>query len=116
MHRMKKTANRISLPDFDGTELMHCIQELLKVDSDWIPTHPGFAAYIRPTMIATEETLGVRAPSKAKLFVVISPVGPYFPSGLMPIKIFCNMKHIRAAPGGVGGFKVGGNYAPTIQP
>mgnify|MGYP001808159824 CR=1 FL=1 len=60
------------------------------MDKDWIPDRPGFSCYIRPTIIATEEALGVRASSRAKLFVVLCPVGPYFPSGLKPVRVFCN--------------------------
>jgi branched-chain amino acid aminotransferase len=65
-------------------------------------------------MIAWENKLGVRNPDKAKLFVVLSPVGPYYPSGFKPIKLYTETKRIRAAPGGTGHLKVGGNYAPTI--
>ena len=46
---------------------------------------------------------------------MISPVGPYFPTGMKPVKMLCSTKHIRAAPGGMGEFKVGGNYGPTVQ-
>lgn len=75
-------------------------------------------------MIATEEALGVRASSRAKLFVVLCPVGPYFPSGLKPVRVFCNtitvyddiLYKIRSYPGGVGEYKVAGNYAPTVLP
>ena len=65
-------------------------------------------------MIKLQDKLGVRNPDKAKLFVVFSPVGPYYPSGFKPIKLFTETKRIRAAPGGTGNLKVGGNYAPTI--
>jgi len=61
-----------------------------------------------------EETLGVRTPRKAKLFCCISPVGPYFPTGFKPVKVIANYNYVRAGPYGVGEFKVGGNYAPTI--
>ena len=95
MYRMKQSAKRLSLPDFDGAELEKCIESLLKVDKDWIPDRPGFSCYIRPTIIATEEALGVRASSRAKLFVVLCPVGPYFPSGLKPVKVFCNASAVQ---------------------
>jgi branched-chain amino acid aminotransferase len=89
---------------------------LVRVDEEWIPTLEGFSGYLRPTIIATEETLGVRAPRSAKLYCVISPVGPYFPTGFKPVKVYCNTVNVRAGPGGVGEYKVGGNYAPTILP
>jgi branched-chain amino acid aminotransferase len=50
----------------------------------------------------------------AKLFCCISPVGPYFPTGFKPVKVIANYNYVRAGPYGVGEFKVGGNYAPTI--
>lgn len=65
-------------------------------------------------MISWEDKLGVRPADKAKLFVVFSPVGPYYPAGFKPIKLYTETKRIRAAPGGTGNMKVGGNYAPTI--
>jgi branched-chain amino acid aminotransferase len=46
---------------------------------------------------------------------VISPVGPYFPTGFKPVKMLCNTSYVRASPGGMGEFKVGGNYGPTIK-
>jgi len=65
-------------------------------------------------LVKLQNKLGVRNPDKAKLFVVFSPVGPYYPSGFKPIRLFTETKRIRAAPGGTGNLKVGGNYAPTI--
>lgn len=72
--------------------------------------------YIRPTGIAMEASLGVKAPSAARLFTVCSPVGPYYPSGFKPIKLYCDPDHFRAAPYGNGNKKIGGNYGPTIPP
>lgn len=62
-----------------------------------------------------KESLGVKAANKAKLFAVISPVGPYFPTGFKPVKMLCNTSYVRASPGGMGEYKVGGNYGPTIK-
>ncbi|EAS05142.1 branched-chain-amino-acid aminotransferase (macronuclear) [Tetrahymena thermophila SB210] len=114
MYRLKNSCKSLALPDFDGEELYKCIEEYVKIDEKWIPPIRGFSLYIRPTVIAWEDKLGVRPADKAKLFVVFSPVGPYYPSGFKPIKLFTETKRIRAAPGGTGNMKVGGNYAPTI--
>ena len=59
--------------------------------------------------------MGVLKPSKARLFTVLSPVGPYYPSGFKPIKLYCDPYRIRAAPGGTGSYKIGGNYGSTIE-
>lgn len=114
MFRLKNSCKSLSLPDFDGEELYKCIEEYVKIDDRWIPPVRGFSLYIRPTMISWEDKLGVRPADKAKLFVVFSPVGPYYPAGFKPIKLYTETKRIRAAPGGTGNMKVGGNYAPTI--
>jgi branched-subunit amino acid aminotransferase/4-amino-4-deoxychorismate lyase len=52
--------------------------------------------------------------SEAMIFVLCSPVGPYFKSGFVPIKLSVDAKYIRAWPGGTGNVKFGGNYAPTV--
>lgn len=70
---------------------------------------------MRPLGISMEETLGVAAPSKARIVNMLSPVPPFFGSTLKPIKLITCPETIRAAPGGYGAFKIGGNYAPTIK-
>ena len=64
MSRFLKSAQRLSLPSFDPEELLKCIKELVKLDSDWIPKEKGYSLYIRPTLISTEPTLGVASPTK----------------------------------------------------
>jgi len=66
-------------------------------------------------MIGTHEKLGVVKPSKAKLFIVSTTVGPYFPEGFKPVALYCDDTKVRAWPGGSGDKKVGGNYAPGIK-
>jgi branched-chain amino acid aminotransferase len=63
------------------------IKQLVKVDESWIPTQKGYSMYIRPTFIATTPTLGVSRPSSALLYVIMSPVGPYYRSGFNPVRI-----------------------------
>jgi branched-chain amino acid aminotransferase len=54
--------------------------------------------------------LGVAPPESSKLFCVLSPVGPYYPTGFKPVKLFAENYRIRAAPGGTGAFKIGGLF------
>ncbi len=115
MNRLRNSSQRIALPDFDGQELLKCIYSLLKLEQSWIPDQEGFSLYIRPFVYANNSSLGVRAPDQSILSVVLSPVGPYYASGFKPVSLFCEEKHIRCAPGGVGGFKVGSNYGPTLK-
>ncbi len=116
MQRLNTSCERLFLPTFDGEELTECIKELIRVDRDWIPEGEGFSLYIRPTAVSTHPYLGVCAAEAAKIFVILSPVGPYYPEGFAPVKLFADNKNVRAWPGGIGYAKAGGNYAPTIGP
>merc|ERR1719263_452065 len=115
MNRMNQSANALCMPTFDCGEFLSCIKELVRLDQDWIPMKKGYSLYIRPTIISIEETIGISVPKKVKLFVILSPVGPYYPSGFAAVKLYANTKNVRAWPGGVGNVKAGGNYAPTIK-
>jgi branched-chain amino acid aminotransferase len=67
-------------------------------------------------MIGTQSTLGVGPPGSALLFVIASPVGPYYPTGFKAISLEATDYAVRAWPGGVGDKKLGANYAPCIVP
>ncbi|TDH73908.1 hypothetical protein CCR75_008077 [Bremia lactucae] len=116
MKRLNRSMKRLLLPEFDGDELIKCLQELLRLDKDWVPQGEGYSLYIRPTGISTQASIGVGVSEKAKLFIILSPVGPYYPEGFNPVKLLASDRYIRAWPGGTGGFKVGANYAPGILP
>lgn len=115
MARMDSSMERLALPPLDQEGLLDCIKQLLAVDKYWIPDVDGYSLYIRPTAIATSPYLGVQASSHAKVFVILSPVGPYYKSGFAPLRLYADSTNVRAWPGGVGNVKLGGNYAPTIS-
>ncbi|ODN74068.1 branched-chain amino acid aminotransferase [Cryptococcus amylolentus CBS 6039] len=116
MARMNRSASRIALPNFDGEALTELIKKLVVLDSEWIPKEKGYSLYIRPTMIGTQSALGVGPSSDALLFVICSPVGPYYASGFKPVQLLATTKYVRATHGGTGGFKLGANYAPGVVP
>ncbi|KAF5313266.1 hypothetical protein D9619_003315 [Psilocybe cf. subviscida] len=116
MKRMNTSAKRIALPTFDGEALLNLIKELVRVDKRWIPKEPGHSLYIRPTLIGTQKAIGVSPPNEALLFVILSPVGPYYPDGFKPVSLYGTTEYVRAAPGGTGAYKLGVNYAPGILP
>ncbi|KAL4939766.1 hypothetical protein BDV06DRAFT_198119 [Aspergillus oleicola] len=116
MARLNKSSTRIALPSFDGDELTKLIGEFAKLESRFIPDARGYALYLRPTMIGTQSTLGVGPPGSALLFVIASPVGPYYPTGFKAISLEATDYAVRAWPGGVGDKKLGANYAPCIVP
>jgi branched-chain amino acid aminotransferase len=114
--RMNNSLIRLAMPTFDPNVMLFYLSQLLRVDADWIPEGEGYSLYIRPTAISTEPFLGVAVPHNVKIFIITSPVGPYYPEGFNPISLYADTKNVRAWPGGVGSSKVGGNYAPTIKP
>ncbi|RDA86679.1 hypothetical protein CP532_5028 [Ophiocordyceps camponoti-leonardi (nom. inval.)] len=116
MARLNKSAARIALPTFEPTGLVELICKLLKLDSRFIPSQRGYSLYLRPTIIGTQKTLGVCPPGSALLFVIASPVGPYYPTGFKAVSLEATDYAVRAWPGGVGDKKLGANYAPCIVP
>jgi len=114
MERLNASHEYLFFPTFQGEEMCESIKELVRLDSDWIPDGDGFSLYIRPTSISTCPALGVAPATNIKVFVVLCPVGPYFPTGFAPVNLLADPQYIRAWPGGAGRCKVGGNYAPGI--
>ncbi|KAH3900082.1 uncharacterized protein SCDLUD_004402 [Saccharomycodes ludwigii] len=116
MQRMNKSAARICLPTFESDELIKLIGKLIEQDKHLVPQGQGYSLYIRPTMIGTSEGLGVGYPDKALLYVICSPVGPYYKTGFKAVRLEATDYATRAWPGGVGDKKLGANYAPCILP
>lgn len=116
MARLNKSAARIALPNFEPTQLIDLVSKLCQVDGHQIPAQKGYSLYLRPTLIGTQKTLGVGAPGSALLYVIASPVGPYYPTGFKAVSLEATDYAVRAWPGGVGDKKLGANYAPCILP
>jgi branched-chain amino acid aminotransferase len=112
--RMNKTAQRMCMPPVDIDKVMEALKELIKIDSDWIPTAEGTSLYIRPAMIAKDEFLGVKPSSTYLFFIILSPVGSYYATGLKPCSIMIEDYYVRAAIGGTGEAKCMGNYAASL--
>ena len=106
--RLARSMERLEMPgyDFDQAELIDCIAELVRLDKDWIPEGEGYSLYLRPTVIATHNFLGLAPPTKVLLYVITSPIGPYYKTGFEPIRLMAESSFIRAWPGGTGNAKV----------
>ena len=89
--------------------------KLIDMDRDWIPERRQHSVYVRPFSIAMDNQIGLTSINLVKTMVVLSPVGPYYPKGFVPIKLYCDTQVVRAWPLGFGDKKIGGNYAPTIK-
>lgn len=112
--RMNASAERLCMPPLDIPLVMEGLKTLLKTDADWIPRSAGSSLYIRPTMIATEAALGVHAAKQYLFFIIVGPVGAYYPQGFSPTKIFVTRDYVRSVRGGVGACKAAGNYAASL--
>ncbi|UCH04758.1 MAG: branched-chain amino acid aminotransferase [Candidatus Thorarchaeota archaeon] len=114
IERLNKSAARMVMPTLDPGFALDSLLKLVRIERDWVPQVPGSSLYIRPTLIGTEPKLGVKAANEYLYYVILSPVGPYFPTGFGPVKIMVADKHVRAAEGGVGAAKTMGNYAAGL--
>ncbi|KAL8718750.1 MAG: hypothetical protein Q9225_004147 [Loekoesia sp. 1 TL-2023] len=116
MRRLNRSAKRIALPEFDGDAFIDLVSRFVKMEERFIPATRGYSLYLRPTLIGTQRTLGVGPPGSALLYLIASPVGPYYPTGFRAVSLAATSTAVRAWPGGVGDRKLGANYAPCIVP
>lgn len=113
--RSNRTAERLCIPTMDEDLYVEAVKALVSVDADWVPSREGTSLYIRPFVIADEPFLGVRPANHYKFMVILSPVGPYYAGGMKPTRIYVEEKYVRAAQGGTGETKCGGNYAASLK-
>ncbi len=113
--RFQRSATRMALPTLPVELFLRAVESLVTVDSEWVPDGAGEKSlYLRPFMFASEVFLGVRPCKHVTFAVIASPAGPYFTGGLTPVKIWLSEEFSRAAPGGTGAAKCGGNYAASL--
>ncbi|QAS53010.1 branched-chain amino acid aminotransferase [Halobacillus litoralis] len=113
--RLNLSSDRLSIPPIDEQEVMGYLEELVRLEKDWVPAFEGTSLYIRPFIIGTEPSLAV-APSKSyKFMIILSPVGPYFSGGIKPVTINVEDQFTRAVKGGTGMAKTAGNYSSGYQ-
>lgn len=114
IRRMNVSAERLCMPTIDEELFLEALKNLILLDQDWIPHGSGTSLYIRPTMIASEPVIGVHPAKEYLFFIITGPVGPYYPEGFSPTKIFVAEEYCRSVPGGTGYCKAGGNYASSL--
>ncbi|ANU07584.1 branched-chain amino acid aminotransferase [Paraurantiacibacter namhicola] len=113
--RFNRSADRLAMPNLPEDAFVAALEALVDADKDWFPTVEGGSLYLRPFMIATEAFLGVRPAKEYKFILIASPAGNYFKSGAPAVSIWVS-DYTRAAPGGTGAAKCGGNYAASLVP
>ena len=112
--RLNRSADRLGIPHLPEELFLASIRELLAVDGAWVPAGGESSLYIRPFIIATEVGLGVRPSASYTFCIIASPAGAYFPGGVKPVSVWWSTEYVRAAPGGTGAAKFGGNYAASL--
>ncbi|WP_375426163.1 branched-chain amino acid aminotransferase [uncultured Friedmanniella sp.] len=112
--RMARSAHRLALPVLEEEDFLASIDALVAADQAWVPTEAEQSLYLRPFMFASEAFLGVRAAQRVTYCCIASPAGPYFARGVHPVSIWISTAYTRAAAGGMGAAKTGGNYAASL--
>jgi branched-chain amino acid aminotransferase len=112
--RMQRSAERLALPRMPIADFLAAIEALVSLDRMWVPDGGEKSLYLRPFMFASEVFLGVRPAKHVTFAVIASPAGAYFSGGVRPVNIWLSEQYSRAAPGGTGGAKCGGNYAASL--
>jgi len=112
--RLNRSAKRLCIPEFDVDLALEKTRQLIRLEKDWVPSAPGTSLYIRPNIIATEAALGVQVSKKFLFYIMLGPVGAYYPQGFNPVDIYVTEKYIRAARGGLGEAKTLANYAASL--
>ena len=114
VERLIQSSQRLCIPPLDPDLALKSLVTLVGIEKDWVPSTVGTSLYVRPTIIANEPFLGVRPAKSYIYYVILSPVGAYYPEGINPVKILVVDKYVRAVEGGVGSAKTGVNYAASL--
>ncbi|RCK71419.1 branched-chain amino acid aminotransferase [Desertihabitans brevis] len=112
--RFAVSARRLALPELPVESFVEAVEALVEADQAWVPAGGEASLYLRPFMFASEVFLGVRGARKVQFCVIASPAGSYFSGGVQPVQIWMSRDYTRAAPGGTGAAKCGGNYAASL--
>lgn len=113
--RMMDSCDAMLMPHYPEEDFVRACHEVVRANADWVPPYGiGASLYLRPFLIGVGDNIGVAAAKEYIFSIFVTPVGPYFKGGLVPSK-FVVSHYDRAAPGGTGAVKVGGNYASSLR-
>jgi branched-chain amino acid aminotransferase len=112
--RFQRSARRMGMAELPTELFLESLRALVEIDRAWVPEQDEESLYLRPFMFATEVGLGVRPANSFAYMLLASPAGSYFPRGVAPVKVWLSTEYTRAAPGGTGEAKTGGNYAASL--
>jgi branched-chain amino acid aminotransferase len=113
--RMYSSALRMCMVPFPEESFLEAIKTLVNLEKRWIPKAPGTSLYIRPALLGLGAALGVHPAPEYMFFIILTPVAAYFKGGFNPVSLYVEDYYVRAALGGVGNAKTGGNYAASLM-
>lgn len=111
--RLNISGERMCMPHVPEELFMESLSTLVSLDQSWVPKAEGSSLYIRPFLFSADEYIGIRPSQDFTFMIILSPVGPYYST---PVKVKIESHYTRAAEGGTGYAKTGGNYGGAIYP
>ncbi len=114
--RMQRGADRLKMPPVPESIFIDAVEQVVQANIDWVPPMGRGAMYVRPLLMGSGPVLGVAPAPSYSFMIYVTPVGPYFKGGMRAIELLISDEFHRAAPGGSGGVKAIGNYAPGMMP
>ena len=112
--RFANSARRMAMPELPEDMFLESVRALVRADRAWIPDSDEGSLYLRPFMFASGSFLGVRPSSEYIYAVIASSAGAYFKGDAQSVSLWVTREYTRAAPGGTGAAKCGGNYAASL--
>ena len=112
--RFQRSARRLAMAELPAELFLESLRALVEVDQDWVPSQEEASLYLRPFMFGSEVGLGVRPSNSLTYLLIASPAAAYFAGGVAPVRVWLSTEYSRAAPGGTGEAKTGGNYAASL--
>ena len=114
--RLNHSAKRICIPESDYETFITALEELIKLDHQFVPKKDQTSLYIRPFIFASDDLLAAKSSSKFSYYIITSPVGAYYDEGFNPVSLTTTQEYVRAVVGGTGDVKTAGNYAASFLP
>ncbi|HEY3275720.1 MAG TPA: branched-chain amino acid aminotransferase [Syntrophorhabdaceae bacterium] len=114
--RFNRSCARLCIPGMGFDLFMECLDELIRLDRDWVPRQKGCSLYIRPFVFAADSYIGVRVSKTYTFMILTSPVGAYYKEGMNPVRLMTSGEYVRAVQGGLGMAKTPANYAASLLP
>lgn len=114
--RMINSAKGIRMAEVPVELFREAVLKAILLNKRFIPPYgSGASLYIRPLLFGSGAEVGVKPANEYMFVVFVTPVGPYFKEGFKPVEMLITREFDRAAPLGTGRFKVGGNYAASLN-